>query len=130
MVVVRVGKGYCVCIQVNTYAGRGLEKFKNSDADVQAHSIIHMDGTEAVWLSKEPRSKKNPIVVRHGAEETKLDRASRLCYSKPHTVEHNLKTLEVGLIEGRCLGDVLRYYAEQQNLMPPTTNSMEAMPTE
>jgi len=120
MVVVREGKGFCVCIQINTYAGRGLNKFRNSNEDVQAHSIIYMDDTRPAWLLGEPRSKKNHIAVRKAGQEHRLDPGSRLCYARPHTVEHTIKSMNVGYVLGSleegCLRDLLDYYAEMNNI--------------
>ena len=112
MVVVRYGRGYSVCIQINTYAGRGLLKFKNSPDDVKAHSIIYMTGTTANYLPTEPITQKRPIAVDRTQQGVKLDPASRLCYSRPHTVEHNVKSMEIGVVPQECLSDLLRYYKE------------------
>jgi hypothetical protein len=109
MVVVREGRGYSVCIQINTYSGKGLEKFHRLE-DINAHSIIYKTGTEANWLPGEPRSNKVPIMVSDVAEEHRLDPASRLCYSKPHTVEHNVRTMDIGVIRGSSWERVLEYY--------------------
>ena len=116
MVVVRQGHGFCVCIQVNTYAGRGLAKFRKSNEDVQSHSIIYMDDTEPKRLLNEPRSQKQSIPVRKARPEQHLDRASRLCYSRPHTVEHTVKSMDVGIITGEHLKAVLQFYAQINNI--------------
>ncbi|KAJ9605758.1 hypothetical protein H2200_009607 [Cladophialophora chaetospira] len=116
MVVVRAGHGFCVCIQINTYGGRGLIKFKNSPEDVQAHSIIHMSDTQPIWLRDEPRSEKNHIAVKKANPEHRLQVGSRLCYARPHTVEHTVKSMDIGFVQGTvekgCLRDILDYYKE------------------
>lgn len=116
MVVVRASHGFCVCIQINTYAGRGLSKFAKSNTDVQNHSIVYMDDTNPVYLQNEPRTLKNPIAVTKSQAEHRLDIASRLCYARPHTVEHNVKAMNIGTVTGKCLQDVLRYYALINNI--------------
>lgn len=116
MVVIREARGFCVCIQINTYGGRGLRKFLQSPRDVQAHSRIHMVDSTPRWLEREPESEKRDIAVRKVSAEQKLDSASRLCYSRPHTVEHTVKSMDVGQITQETLPWVLGYYQAQNSV--------------
>ncbi|EXJ76852.1 hypothetical protein A1O3_10497 [Capronia epimyces CBS 606.96] len=117
MVVVREDHGHCVCIQINTYASRGLKKFgRNNPRDVEAHSIIHMEDSEARWLDDEPQSSKRSIAVQKVRGGQRLDPASRLCYSRPHTVEHTVKSMEVGMVTKESLPYLLGYYQTQNNV--------------
>jgi hypothetical protein len=112
MVVVRPGRGYSVCIQINTYGGRGLKKFNRME-DINAHSVIHMVGSEPCWLPEEARSSKRPISVLPTTEEQRLQSSSRLCYSKPYTIEHTEKTMDIGRVTNECLGYLIGYYRQE-----------------
>ncbi|KAK5051331.1 hypothetical protein LTR84_002983 [Exophiala bonariae] len=119
MVVVREGHGYCVCIQINTYGGKGLRKFVTargvvSQQDVDSHSIIHMTDTRPGYFQDEPRSKKRPIAVNKASPDQKLGPDSRLCYSQPHTVQHNVKAMHVGQVSEETLPYLTFYYREAQ----------------
>jgi hypothetical protein len=115
MVVVRQDRGYCVCLQINTYGNRGLSKFKNSSEDVEAHSRIYMVGTEPKWLEKETlTSSREDIAVVGVSPEQRLSVASRLCYGRVHTVEHTVKSLHVGQVTEASQAYLLGYFRERQ----------------
>ncbi|ETI27114.1 hypothetical protein G647_09796 [Cladophialophora carrionii CBS 160.54] len=116
MVVVRQDRGYCVCLQINTYGNRGLSKFGNSSEDVEAHSRIFMVGTEPRWLDREIlTSSKLDIAVKKASPEQRLSVASRLCYGRVHTVEHTVKSMNVGLVTDATLPYLLGYFRDRQN---------------
>ncbi|OCT49535.1 hypothetical protein CLCR_06865 [Cladophialophora carrionii] len=116
MVVVREDRGYCVCLQINTYGNRGLSKFGNSSEDVEAHSRIYMVGTEPRWLDQEIlTSSKLDIAVKKASPEQRLSVASRLCYGRVHTVEHTVKSMNVGLVTDVTLPYLLGYFRARQN---------------
>jgi hypothetical protein len=118
MVVIKENQGFCVCIQINSYGGRGLAKFKSNSRDVNNHSRIYIVGTSPEWVKKyqEPRTQKEDIAVIAADPRQKLTPASRLCYSRPHTVEHTVKSMHVGIIDGRDLDLVIKYYKEAQEI--------------
>ncbi|KIW88295.1 uncharacterized protein Z519_10862 [Cladophialophora bantiana CBS 173.52] len=117
MVVVRQDHGCSVCIQINTYGKRGLGKFKTSQRDIDAHSIIHMDDTTPHQLPGEPISDKRPIAVRKASPDQQLSPWSRLCYSQPHTVQHTVKALDVGWVVKESLPYLLSYF-QMVNALP------------
>ncbi|EXJ88151.1 hypothetical protein A1O1_05079 [Capronia coronata CBS 617.96] len=120
MVVVREDHGFCVCIQISTYGGRGLAKFRRSHREVEAHSRIRMSGTEAKWLGEEPISSKQDIEV-HPASGQRLDPSSRLCYSRPHTVEHTVKAMEIGRVAAPSLPYLMAYFQDANRVEPGTS---------
>ncbi|KIX93189.1 uncharacterized protein Z520_11043 [Fonsecaea multimorphosa CBS 102226] len=117
MVVVRQGHGCSVCIHISTYGKRGLAKFKRSPTDIDAHSIIYMDDTEPQHQPGEPRSNKIPIAVKKASPDQRLNPWSRLCYSQPQTVQHTVKTLDVGWVTKDCLPYLLSYF-QRVNALP------------
>ncbi|KEF53294.1 uncharacterized protein A1O9_10742 [Exophiala aquamarina CBS 119918] len=112
MVVVREGHGYCVCIQINTYGGRGLKKFSRTPGEIDNHSIIHMADAPSSYIKDEPRSSKKPIAVERATQYQKLEPESRLCYSQPSTVQHNVKAMPVGQVTPKCLPWLVHYYKQ------------------
>jgi hypothetical protein len=114
MVVVQARRGFCVCIQINSYGGRGLDKFKDGDNDIEAHSRIYVVGTRPQWLTKEPHSSKRDVAVVPADPTQRLTPASRLCYSRPYTVEHTVKSMDVGKIDERDLAHLLKYFRQAQ----------------
>ncbi|KAJ9605763.1 hypothetical protein H2200_009612 [Cladophialophora chaetospira] len=119
MVVVRPSHGYSVCIQINTYAGRGLGKFaksKNVEA-IEAHAIVHMADTKARWLDQEPQSGKKAIAVIKAGPDQTLSKASRLDYGRVHTVEHNIQSMNIGRVTDKCLA-YLEHDFRQVNTLP------------
>lgn len=115
MVVVREGHGYCVCIQINTYGGRGLKKFSRTPGEIENHSIIHMTNAQACYIKDEPRSSKKPIAVTRANQYQKLEPESRICYSQPSTVQHNVKAMPVGQVTPESLPWLVYYYRQANN---------------
>ena len=103
MAVVKEDHGYCWCIPINTYNGKGLSKPGLSERDRQSHAIIYMEGTQPQYAPGEPRSAKKPIAVKPAGADQKLDWMSRVYFGKVHTVEHNAKVMNVGNITGTSL---------------------------
>lgn len=115
MVVVKEGHGFCVCIQINSYGSRGLKKFRNIPREVHNHSIIHMSDTNPSYIDKdEPRTNKRAISVNKASSYQSLARESRLCYSQPHTVQHNVKAMHVGQVTATSLPWLIHYYKAAQ----------------
>jgi hypothetical protein len=114
MVVIKVGHGFSVCIQINSYGGRGLTKFKNDDPDIKTHSRIYITGTNPQWIEQEPRCPNRDIAVVPTDPSQRLTPASRLCYSRPYTVEHTVKAMDVGRIRELDLQNMLECYKEAQ----------------
>ena len=87
MVVIKSGHGFSLVVPVSTYEGRGLKKYVSNQQDVRAHSIIYMSGSKPSLLSGEPGPDKQDIEVAPASLDQKLDIASRINFSKVHTIE-------------------------------------------
>jgi hypothetical protein len=97
--VVMERKGYCVCIPIHTYGGQGILKRGLNLKERQAHSIIYARGTKPVARKEELDVLiKEPIAVTMANNEQKLDRFSRINFAKPHTVEWNIKVVNIGKV--------------------------------
>ena len=103
MVVVNRAHGFCWCVPVNTYNGRGVAKKGFNDSDRSAHSIIYMKGELPFQADDETGITKRSIMVNPHAPDQKLDPMSRLNFGKVHTVEHNVRVMPVGRIDTKSL---------------------------
>lgn len=113
MVVIRSGHGYCWCITISTYDGRGLFKAGFTQTDVDAHAIIYDSKKQPVCLKLgalvEPQSTKRPIAVEMTDLQDTIDPSSRLHLGRPFTVEHNSKVKEVGKVVDKDLKTLIAY---------------------
>jgi hypothetical protein len=113
--VVRECHGFCWAVPINTYRGMGVTRTSFNAADVQAHAIIHMDGSEPITLPGEPRLTKMPIVVDKAGEDKKLDPASRIRFDKVFSIEYNVKVKNVGKISQKSMPYFRRYWQIEAN---------------
>ena len=111
MVVVNREHGYCWCIPVNTYHGKGVAKRGFNKSDRAAHSIIYMDDEDPFQADDEFDIIKKAIAVNPADQEQKLDRMSRLNFGKVHTVEHNVRVKPVGRVAQQSLPYFEGYWA-------------------
>ena len=98
MIVVKEQHGFCWAIPISTYNGQGMKKKGFNKADIDAHAIVHMAGEPAGLLPLEPRMIKKAIQVVPAERGSELSAASRINFAKPHTVEHNVKFMNIGVI--------------------------------
>jgi hypothetical protein len=97
MVVVRRRYGYCWCIAINTYNGKGGGNKRISTEEQRSHTIVYDCTKKPQLVAGEKGFNKEPIAVIMTPPET-LHVASRLNYAKVHTVEHNVKVMDVGMV--------------------------------
>jgi hypothetical protein len=113
MVVVKEGHGYSWCLFINTYRGRGVAKSGLNSADRLAHAVIHMTGTPARPAPfEQDMIRKRSITVIAAAPDQKLDSMSRINFSKVHTIEHNIKVMDVGRISRDAMNDFREFWEE------------------
>lgn len=112
MVVVSERHGFCWAVPINTYKGQGCLKRGLNRDDVQAHAIIHMHDTSARSLPDEPSMRKKPIVVVPASSDQTLTEASRINFAKVHTIEHNVKFMNIGKIAQASLPYFSAYWKE------------------
>jgi hypothetical protein len=103
MAVVKEGRGFCWCIPVNTYNGKGVSNRRFNDSDRAAHAIICMKDQTPFLADDERGISKREIMVIPAGPDQKLDPMSRLNFGKVHTVEHNVKVMNVGQVDARSL---------------------------
>lgn len=116
MAVVRERHGYCICVPINTYNGNGVLKRGLTDKECRAHSIIHSsDKNPACKAGERALMTKKPIMVNMANPEQKLDEMSRIHFGKAHTVEWNVKVMNVGKVSPDSLANFMGYYQLESN---------------
>lgn len=112
MVVIRNREGYCWCVSIGTYGGRGLKKSGLKQSEIDAHAVVYDSTSEPVYLEGEPKTTKRPIAVDLEPGQT-LNTASRLHFAKPFTIEWNTKVMDVGMVARECLISLVADVAEE-----------------
>lgn len=112
MVVVRNRHGFCWCVPIGTYGGRGLTKSGLSANDIKAHTVIHDAEKKPRYFENERKSNKREIAVAM-AEGQSLDPASRIHLGKPYNVEWNLKVMDVGQVVPEDLEALIGYVRDE-----------------
>ncbi|QDS69396.1 hypothetical protein FKW77_004708 [Venturia effusa] len=102
VVIRRIGQGFCSCLCIQTYGGRGTAKRGTIKGH---HSIIHTSreppepmAGEAPNLRRQEAPMLSPIRVRANKRIDKLEHMSRLNYAKVYNVEHNVKVYDFGVV--------------------------------
>jgi hypothetical protein len=115
VVVVKEGHGFSWCVPITTYQGKGVAKRGLSDEDRRAHAIIYMEGTNIRPTAAErDMMDKESIAVHAAATDQKLDPMSRINFGKVHTIEHNVKVMNVGRISRDDLDDFKHYWNQHR----------------
>ncbi|KAJ9614703.1 hypothetical protein H2204_014511 [Knufia peltigerae] len=116
MIIALRRQGYSVCVPISTHGRKGIGSKNLNHQEQQAHAIVYDEGSGIPDpLAGEPRFSKQPIAVRLRHDQT-LDPSSRIHFGKYHTVEHNVKVMEVGRVteesmpafEAYCRQELLR----------------------
>ena len=115
MVVVRERHGYCWCIPIHTYNGRGVMKPGFNQQDQRAHAIIHMDNTGPDSTSKEEMRlmTKRPIAVHAASPDQRLHIMSRLNFGAPYSIQMNVKVMDVGTITQESMSAFESYWRNE-----------------
>ncbi|RFU32260.1 hypothetical protein B7463_g4072, partial [Scytalidium lignicola] len=100
--------GHSTCIPILTYRGRGTT---TRGVDPEMHSIVYSsEDPPGPQKGEDVKALKPPIKVVIGDMRNKLDRASRINYSKVYTVEHNVKVLFIGKVDASFMYQLLANY--------------------
>jgi hypothetical protein len=123
-VVVKEGSVFCWGVPISSYGRRGMHKFRNNPAEVRAHAIIHTSPkprTLVLGGKEEPVMTKESIKVipaHADDDDCLLSAASRLNFSRPRTIDHNLKAVNIGKVAPECMLHLAAYWDEQARSNP------------
>ncbi|KAI5362499.1 hypothetical protein Slin15195_G061560 [Septoria linicola] len=104
-VVIREGTDYCSALPIMTYGGKGVGKAGIIKSD---HAIIFTDAepTPLPNESRQPHEQgMRATAIRVTAvnkPREKLDPVSRINFAKIHTIQHNIKVKDFGMVHPRC----------------------------
>lgn len=111
-VVVKRGHGHSWCIPISTYNGQGVAKRGFRQVDIDAHAIVYSGESAPGRLAREPAMIKRPLAVECSRGQ-RLDPASRVDFSKVHTVEHNVRAQDIGMIRESSYRRFMDYWEEE-----------------
>jgi hypothetical protein len=114
MVVVKQKEGYCWCLAINSYGGKGVAKTGFKETDRKAHTIIHMSTVKPFKHPEELDMDKEPIAV-DMAPNQKLNNMSRLNFGGPNTVQWNVKVMNVGKVYPKSMPFLLAYWRQEMD---------------
>jgi hypothetical protein len=115
-VVVRPRAGYCLCLPIQTYSGRGTTKPGINPDD---HAIIfdHKLKPQKVPGEKELKKKSIGIIVEN--PELSVSQSSRINFGKVQTVEYNVKVRTIGRVHPSYIELLETYFLLGMGLKEP-----------
>jgi len=106
-------EGHSICLPLTTYQSQGTKK---RGVDPKTHAAVHPENGKALFAPGEARELgTRPFEVHLYSSKETLDAMTRLNFSKPCTVEHNVKVMTIGSILPGELGRLYKYYLKCQN---------------
>jgi hypothetical protein len=90
-----------------------LTKTGFSDADIDAHGRICMEGAPAEWLPHETRTGKRDMVVLPRHPRHLLHPQSRISYERWHPVDYNDPIMIIGQIRDDLLPYLVQYVDDE-----------------
>lgn len=108
-VVIQKRKGHCIALPVLAYSGRGLSPRRMDMKEYNAHCIIHESSKPPMLMPEEITFSKYPISADMTSGET-LSSSSRICYSRPQSIEYNIKVKPIGKVASSSLAQMRRDY--------------------
>jgi hypothetical protein len=113
MIIVRQRYGYCWCVAINTYGGKGLIGKNWSHAEVQSHTVVYESTQKpAIFEEEQGLMTKQSIAVDMVSGHT-LGMASRLNYAKVSTVEHNVKVMDIGMVSDTSMPYLITHWKDE-----------------
>jgi hypothetical protein len=114
---------------INTYGGQGAAK---RGVDPRTHAIVFVSGTKPGRLLAESGLLENPIEVTPAPGQTLVE-TSRINFAKVHTVEHNVKVMDVGRVRADSVPYLRSYWegtwqGERQHLDPTMAQDSDRHP--
>lgn len=123
-VIVKQESSFSTGVPISSYRGQGLALKRLSQDQKQAHTIVYALGNAPKPLSGEPPFTKRPICIDTSISGETLSSSSRLCYSKPQTIEYNVKIKHIGHVLQEDLHILLRDY-HQANMLTASSECRE-----
>ncbi|KAH6719511.1 hypothetical protein BKA61DRAFT_474535, partial [Leptodontidium sp. MPI-SDFR-AT-0119] len=115
-VIVNPMEGHCICLPINTYNGQGTMK---KGVHAKHHTIVYSEDKPVAFSGEKKKGMvKAPIKIKCG-QRHKLDRASRMNYTKQYTVEYNVKVWFIGQVDPKSQNQLIADYNKAHPLLQP-----------
>lgn len=108
-VVLKSTSSFSICLRISTYSGQATTK---PGIVPDAHAAIVPVGGDFVAHPRGEHLKKDPITVRVENPSITIDPMSRINFTKPYSVEHNVMVRNIGRMTGESVGMLDRWFAE------------------
>jgi len=83
-------------LPVSNYGGKRVATKKLTQKEQMAHAMVYSKGKHAAQLDGEPYFTKSPICIDTSISGYTLPSSSRLCYSKPPSLDCNVRVRHLG----------------------------------
>jgi hypothetical protein len=113
-VVIKPGKGHCLCSPIHTYRGRGTLK---EGVNPKEHAAIYLKSKGVELLPGEKLAIEPFPLILENDKNVQIDISSRINFGKIYTVEHNVRVLNVGRIEPTSVPRLRQFFS----FNPPTS---------
>lgn len=95
-VVIKPGKGHCLCSPIHTYRGQGTLK---EGVNSKEHAAIYLKSKGVQLLPGEKLTIEPFPLILENDKNVQIDISSRINFGKIYTVEHTVRVLNIGRIE-------------------------------
>ncbi|KAM3065403.1 hypothetical protein ACMFMG_011475 [Clarireedia jacksonii] len=118
-VVIKPGKGHCLCSPIHTYRGRGTLK---EGVNPKEHAAIYLKNKGVELLPGEKLTIEPFPLILENDKNVQIDISSRINFGKIYTVEHNVRVLNVGRIDPTSVPRLRQVFS----FNPPTSAGDES----
>lgn len=105
--------GFSIGIPISTYGGKGVASKELTQKGQMTHAIVYSMRNHAARLEGEPHFTKSPICIDTSISGYTLLSSSRLCYSKPRSIEHNTKVVHLGHVVQEHIPRLVQDYRKE-----------------
>jgi len=115
-IIVNERSGFSVGIPITSYGGKGLTMKNLNREEQRAHTIVYALGRQPELLEGESPFTKRPICIDTRTSGETLSRSSRLYYSKPQSIDHNIKVKHLGQVIAQHIPVLLLDYSRENSV--------------
>lgn len=125
-IVIKYMQSHSICVPIHTYSGQATSKPGVNPAD---HAPLVKYNEEVVYHELEDKMAINKMPLSLIVEDLTINfnPYSRVCFSKPHTFQHNIKVRKIGRIAPEHLPRLIRYYRERVGVMDTDADDVEEL---
>jgi hypothetical protein len=115
-VVIKSTSAFSICLRINTYSGQATTKH---GVAADAHAAIIPVGGAFVPHPRGEHLTKDLVAIKVENPSVTIDPMSRVNFTKPYSVEHNIMVRNIGRVNGESVGLLEKYLAESLGYTKP-----------